>query len=153
MADIGYIALVLGLIVCIFSAAASILGKRSNHPKLASSARNGIFVAFGLVTLAAIVLIYALQTHDFRIEYVASYTSSDMSWPYLFSAFWAGNAGSLLLWGWFLSFFAVIMVLWKREPTKELIPYASSVLMSTRTVAVAISSGARACSVTPSVSV
>ena len=131
MADIGYIALVLGLIICVCSAAASIWGKRRNHPKLTSSAKNGIFVAFGLVTLSAIVLIYALQTHDFRIEYVASYTSRDMSWPYLFSAFWAGNAGSLLLWGWFLSFFAVVMVLWKREPTKELIPYASSVVMFT----------------------
>ena len=131
MADIGYIALVLGLIICVCSAAASIWGKRRNHPKLTSSAKNGIFVAFGLVTLSAIVLIYALQTHDFRIEYVASYTSRDMSWPYLFSAFWAGNAGSLLLWGWLLSFFAVVMVLWKREPTKELIPYASSVVMLT----------------------
>ena len=131
MADIGYIALVLGFIVCMCSAAASIWGKRRNHPKLTSSAQTGIFVAFGLVTLSAIVLIHALITHDFRIEYVASYTSRDMSWPYLFSAFWAGNAGSLLLWGWFLSFFAVVMVLWKREPTKELIPYASSVVMLT----------------------
>ena len=73
MADIGYIALVLGLIVCICSAVASIWGKRRNHPKLTSRAQNGVFVAFGLVTLAAIVLIYALQTHDFRIEYVARF--------------------------------------------------------------------------------
>ena len=131
MADIGYIALVLGFLVCICSAAASFWGQMRNHTKLAASAQKGIFVAFGLVTLSTIVLIYALITHDFQVEYVASYTSRDMSWPYLFSAFWAGNAGSLLLWGWLLSLFAVVMVLWKREPTKELVPYASSVVMLT----------------------
>jgi len=131
VADIGYIALVLGFLVCICSAAASFWGQTRNRTKLAASAQKGIFVAFGLVTLSTIALIYALMTHDFQVEYVASYTSRDMSWPYLFSAFWAGNAGSLLLWGWLLSLFAVVMVLWKREPTKELVPYASSVVMLT----------------------
>lgn len=131
MADVGYIALVLGFIVCIFSAATSFWGHIRNHPKLAASAHKSIFAAFGLITLSTIALIYVLMTHDFQVEYVTSYTSRDMSWPYLLSAFWAGNAGSLLLWGWLVSLFAVVIVLWKREPTKELVPHASSVLMLT----------------------
>lgn len=131
MADIGYIALVLGFVVCICSAAVSFWGQMRKHPRLTAGAQIGVFAAFGLVTLSAIVLIYALMTHDFQLEYVASYTSRDMSWPYLFSAFWAGNAGSLLLWAWLLTFFAVVMVLWQRRSTKELLPYASSVVMLT----------------------
>ena len=131
MADIGYIALVLGFVVCICSAVASFWGQMRKKSKLTDGAQIGVFAVFGLVTLSAIVLIYALMTHDFQLEYVASYTSRDMSWPYLFSAFWAGNAGSLLLWGWLLTFFAVVMVLWRRKTTKELLPYASSVMMLT----------------------
>ncbi len=131
MADIGYIALALGFFVCICSTIALFWGQMRKDSKLTASAQIGVFVVFGLVTLSAIVLIYALITHDFQLEYVASYTSRDMSWPYLFSAFWAGNAGSLLLWGWLLTFFAVAMVLWRRKTTKELLPYASSVVMLT----------------------
>ncbi|OGN91185.1 MAG: hypothetical protein A2Z70_00700 [Chloroflexi bacterium RBG_13_48_17] len=131
MADIGYIALVLGFFVCICSAVASFWGQMRKHSKLTTGAQIGAFAVFGLVTLSAIVLIHALMTHDFQLEYVASYTSRDMSWPYLFSAFWAGNAGSLLLWGWLLTFLAMVMLLWKRKTTKELLPYASSVVMLT----------------------
>lgn len=131
MADIGYIALVLGFFVCICTAIASFGGQLRKNSKLTASAQIGVFAVFGLVSLSAIALIYALMTHDFQLEYVASYTSRDMSWPYLFSAFWAGNAGSLLLWGWLITFFAVVMVLWRRKSTEELLPYASSVVMLT----------------------
>ena len=131
VADIGYIALVLGLFVSIYTAIASFVSQRRHYQKLAASARNGIYVTFGLVSLAVAALLYALVTHDFRVEYVASYTSRDMSLPYLFSALWAGNSGSLLLWGWLVSLFSVAVVVWKRVSTKELIPYASSVVMVT----------------------
>ena len=131
MADIGYIALVLGFFVCIGTAIASFWGQARKNSNLAATAQIGVFAVFGLVSLSSIVLIYALMTHDFQLEYVASYTSRDMSWPYLFSAFWAGNAGSLLLWGWLVTLFAVVMVLWRRKSTKELLPYASSVAMLT----------------------
>jgi cytochrome c-type biogenesis protein CcmF len=129
VADIGYIALVLSFFICICTAAILFWGQMRKNSKLTATAQIGVFAVFGLVSLSAIILIYALMTHDFQLEYVASYTSRDMSWPYLLSAFWAGNAGSLLLWGWLVTFFAVVMVLWRRKSTKELLHYASSVAM------------------------
>ena len=132
MADIGYIALFLALIVSIYAAIAFIFGARRKHPALIQSARNSLLAVCGLVSISVAILIYALVTHDFQIEYVASYTSRDLSLTYLLSALWAGNDGSLLFWAWLISLCAVVVVLQKRDIGKELMPYASSIIMVTQ---------------------
>ena len=129
MADIGYITLFLALVASVYSVVAYIFGTKGNHSNLINSARNGLLAVCGLVSLSVLILLYALLTHNFQIEYVASYTNRDLPTAYLISALWAGNSGSLLFWGWLLSIFASIMVLQKRTVAKELVPYASSVIM------------------------
>ncbi len=131
MADIGYIALLLSLVASIYSAIAFVFGVRGRHPQLIASAKNSLLAVGGLISLSVAILLYALITHDFQIEYVASYTSRDLSLPYLLSALWAGNAGSLLFWAWLLSIFAAVVVLQKRDIGKELVPYASAITMLT----------------------
>jgi cytochrome c-type biogenesis protein CcmF len=54
------------------------------------------FVAF--VTLASILLMFAILKHEFIYSYVASYSSRDLPLQYLISSFWAGQEGSFLLW-------------------------------------------------------
>ncbi len=132
MADVGYIALFLALLASIYSAIAFIFGMRGKRPALINSARNGLLAACGLVSVSVATLLYALLTHNFRIEYVASYTSRDLSPAYLISALWAGNDGSLLFWAWLLSVFAVVAILQRRVVGKELVPYAGSVIMLTQ---------------------
>lgn len=131
MADIGYIALILALVASIYSAIAFVFGTRRGDARLVASAKNSLLAVCGLVSVSVAILVYALVTHDFQIEYVASYTSSDLSLPYLLSALWAGNSGSLLFWAWLLSIFAVVVVLQKRDIGKELVPYASAIIMGT----------------------
>ncbi len=132
MADVGYIALLLALVTAIYSALAMVFGARGKHQALIESGRNGILAACGLVSVSVAALLYALVTHDFSIAYVASYTSSDLSLPYLLSALWGGNDGSLLFWGWLLSLFAAVVVLQRRDVGKALLPYASSIIMITQ---------------------
>src|SRR5262245_20590217 len=52
----------------------------------------------GAVVLASLLLLHLLLSHDFRVSYVASYSSRDLPLRYLFSTFWAGQEGSFLLW-------------------------------------------------------
>ena len=132
MADVGYITLFLALVASIYSAIGYVFGERGRHLALTGSARNGLLAVFGLVSISVAALLYALVTHDFQIEYVAFHTSRDLSLPYLISALWAGNDGSLLFWGWLLSLFAAVVVLQKRVVGKELLPYAGSVIMATQ---------------------
>lgn len=132
MADIGYISLLLALGAAIYSVFVYILGIRKKHPALLQSARNGLIAVCGLLSVSVTVMLIAILTHNFQIEYVASYTSRDMSLSYLLSALWAGNDGSLLFWAWLLSVFAVIVVLQKRDVGKELVPCAATVIMITQ---------------------
>ena len=131
MADIGYITLLLALGAAIYTVFVYILGIRKKHPALLQSARNGLIAVCGLLSVSVMVMLIAILTHNFQIEYVASYTSRDMSLSYLLSALWAGNDGSLLFWAWLLSVFAVIVVLQKRDVGKELVPWAAAVIMIT----------------------
>ena len=111
MADIGYITLFLALVASVYSAIAFILGRRGRHPVLITSARNSLIAAFGLLSVSVAVLLYSLVSHNFQIEYVANYTSSDLSLAYLISALWAGNDGSLFFWSWLLSLSALVVSL------------------------------------------
>ena len=51
-----------------------------------------------LVAVASAVLMRALVARDFSFQYVASYTDTFLPMFYAVTAFWAGQAGSFLLW-------------------------------------------------------
>ena len=52
------------------------------------------------ISLSMAFLLYHLFTRDFRLSYVAAYSSRDLSPLYTLSALWAGQEGSFLLWTW-----------------------------------------------------
>ncbi|MFC1988352.1 heme lyase CcmF/NrfE family subunit [Chloroflexota bacterium] len=133
MADIGYIALFLALLASVYSVFAFSFGATGGRRQaLIDSARNGLLVATGLISISTLILIVAFLTHNFQLEYVASYSASDTPLAYLISGLWAGNEGSLLLWAWLLSLFAAIVVLQKRNVGNDLLPYASAIIMATQ---------------------
>ncbi len=125
MADLGYFSLALALVVALFSLLAALLGARG-RPELVAAARNGTFALLGLTSLASAVLAYAFLSHDFSLEYVASYSARGMSTVYTLAAFWAGNEGSLLFWSWVLALMAAI-VLWQK-PRRDFLPYILAVV-------------------------
>lgn len=129
MVEIGRIALMVAIALGGYAAIVSVIGARRGQTELLTSARRGVVVVCGLVTIAAIALFYAILSHDFQLSYVYQYSSRDMSLPYLISSFWAGNDGSLLLWAWVLSIFGAIVVFQTRRQNKDLAPYVLSVVM------------------------
>jgi len=130
MAEIGYIALVLAFVACLYSIAAYIFGSRSSRPRVLDSAKRSVLAAAALFTVSAVTLIIALINHNFEIFSVWHYTSTDLGLPYLISALWAGNAGSLLFWGWIISLSAAVVVIRKRKQGRELVPYALTIIMA-----------------------
>jgi len=52
------------------------------------------------LTLSSAILLHALYWNDFSLVYVASYTDKMLPLFYRLTAFWAGQAGSLLFWAW-----------------------------------------------------
>ena len=129
MAEAGYITLFLAFMTATYTVVAGIFGLRRDHRRLLNSARGSVIIVCGLVSIAIAILLYALLTHNYQIEYVHSYTGSDLPLPYLISALWAGNAGSLLFWCWLLSLSAAIVALGKSKLVKELLSPTLAVLM------------------------
>ncbi|MDP2920613.1 MAG: heme lyase CcmF/NrfE family subunit [Dehalococcoidia bacterium] len=132
MPDAGYIAIAIALAASVYSIFAYILGTKQKQDNLLLSARNSVIAVCGLLSAAVSILLLALVTRDFRLEYVASYTDASLSLFYTLSAVWAGGSGSLLFWAWVLSIFAVVLVVQKRDIGKELVPVAAAVTMATQ---------------------
>jgi len=61
-------------------------------------ARFGYALMSATTVVAAAELLHLLLTHQFQAAYVFNYTSRDLPFFYLFSAFWAGQEGTFLLW-------------------------------------------------------
>ncbi len=130
MTEIGYYSVLTAFFLSGYSALIAFFGIRGRQGNLVASAENAAYAVFGFLTIASFVLIYALVTRDFQIEYVARYTSNGLPMTYTIAAFYAGQKGSLLLWGWLLSIFAAIVTFQNRKKNRELLPYVLTVLMT-----------------------
>jgi len=87
-------------------------------------------VAVLAVTAATAILGQALVLKDFRFAYVAQYSSRFLPWHYALSAFWVGQAGSLLLWAWLLAVLAMGYRFWPSRQPSPLREPAFGVLMA-----------------------
>src|SRR5512140_311731 len=103
LADVGNVALILGLVLATYTIGAALFGVYKKRPEFIASAKNGIYVLAGLTTLAVGILEYALITGEFRLEYVADHVNLAQPLLYTISALWGGQEGSLLFWVWILS--------------------------------------------------
>lgn len=131
VSEIGYVALLLALPVAAFSAIAALIGRQV--PALLVSAYRGVLVVAGLATVAAFALWASLLGRDFGVRYVAETSSMTMDTAALLSAFWGGQSGSLLLWGWFQALITAF-VLWRsRKQYPELMPVVMAVLLGVQT--------------------
>jgi cytochrome c-type biogenesis protein CcmF len=131
MTDLGYIALILGLLIAIYGILVSVIGALRNMPALIASGRNAIYVVGGLVALAAGLLWYALLTDQFQLEYVVTHTERNLPLLYKFSALWGGQAGSLTFWLLILCGYAAAATWFFRNQQPSMKPYVHAVLLLT----------------------
>ncbi len=122
--------LLFSFILAGYSAWAAFMGGRWHRQAMIVSAERGAVTVFAMTSLLMALLVYAFVTHDFSLEYVASYSSRSLPLFYTISATWAGQAGSLLFWVWLLSFFTALVVWQNQHQNRELIPYALGTLLT-----------------------
>jgi cytochrome c-type biogenesis protein CcmF len=108
MTVVGQFCLLLAMISSGFAAFAAILGARGEIRNLALGAQAAAWIAFAAITTIVVILAHALVTKDFRFEYVTEYSDPLLPWHYSLSALWVGQAGSLLVWAWFVAALAMV---------------------------------------------
>ncbi|MFN8643116.1 MAG: heme lyase CcmF/NrfE family subunit [Candidatus Binatia bacterium] len=131
--ELGPLALHLGLVLAIYAVVASLLGVRWRRRDVVASGEHAAFAVWGCVVVAAATLLHALASRDFRLEYVAAYSSSTLPLYYTVAALWGGQKGSLLFWLLILTSITAIVELQNRHRNRELMPYVTAVLMSVAT--------------------
>jgi cytochrome c-type biogenesis protein CcmF len=125
---VGELSLWVALLMAAWAGVTSFAGGALGREDLVTSGRRGLYATTAMVVLASIGLWTALLTHDFSLKYVASNTSANMPKVYVFSAFWGGQAGSLLFWCLILVCFSAAAVYSARTKARELAPWACGTL-------------------------
>ena len=128
MAEIGHIALIIALIVAVYSTVAALIGARRGAGKLIPSIRYSMLTVTGLYTVALALILYSLATKDFSLKIVSEHTTLDLSSLYAMTALYADKAGSIFFWGWLVSLLSALLALQNWNTQKRVKPYALAVL-------------------------
>ncbi|MGA3238806.1 MAG: heme lyase CcmF/NrfE family subunit [Bryobacteraceae bacterium] len=133
MENVGSLAILMAFCVAVYAAVASAVGRLRNKPFLIVSGERAVFAVWALITLAAGILVSRLMTSDFRFAYVAEHSNRAMPLLYKFASWWGGQEGSLLLWSWLLSTYAVVVVVTNRRKHRDIMPYVVAVMATVQT--------------------
>ncbi len=128
MIVVGELSLWIALLMAIWCATVSFAGGAGRRADLIRSGERAAYSAFAFTGLAALGLWTALLSRDFSLEYVASHISANMPNAYVITAFWSGQAGSMLFWALILSLYGAIAVFVNRSSNRELMPYVTGTI-------------------------
>jgi cytochrome c-type biogenesis protein CcmF len=128
MALLGRGCLLLALALALYSAGAGAYGARARDRRIVASAERALVACFAAVAVASATLWYAFLTQDFSFKIVAETSNRALSVPYRFSAFWASQAGSLLLWLLVLTGYGALVVRSNRGRNRALAPWVTAIL-------------------------
>ena len=125
MVLVGELSLWIALLMGVWAVTLSFAGGYLKREDLIVSGERGLYATTGFVVLAAIGLWTALLTSDFSLRYVASFTSANLPIVYKFSAFWGGQAGSMLFWCLVLAGYAAAATFTNRSKNRALMPWVT----------------------------
>ncbi|NJN80581.1 MAG: cytochrome c biogenesis protein CcsA, partial [Anaerolineales bacterium] len=131
--EFGYGVLFVSFVVTIYSGIAAVLGVTKKSAGWVESARRAQLLTFPLISISALVLIYLLVNNRFEVTFVYEVTSLSMPTYLKITAWWGGQAGSLLFWSWLLAVFTSLVTLRKWDRDIEFLPWV--ILVSSITLA------------------
>ncbi len=135
MENVGSFALLLALALAAYSLGGSAIGAWTKRPILIKSSQRATIAVWALITIGIASLFYLLMTDQFRMSYVAAHSNRDLPLFYKATSLWSGQEGSLLLWSWILSTYAMLVVVLHRHPSpgvKPLMPWVNAVMMGSQ---------------------
>ena len=133
MENVGSLAILLAFCVAVYAVLASAVGKLRNKPFLVVSGERAVFAVWALVTLASGILVSRLLASDFRFAYVAEHSNRAMPLLYKYASWWGGQEGSLLLWSWLLSTYALVVVITNRRKHRDIMPWVVAIIGTVQT--------------------
>jgi len=131
IAELGFGALIVALVTALYGIVAAVLGARRHAEVWLESARRAMLLTWPLITLSAVCLISLLVGGHYEVQYVYNVTSNFMPLYLKITAWWGGQAGSLLFWSWLMAAFASAVTLRKWSRDREFLPWVIVVTLVT----------------------
>ena len=128
MADLGVMALLLGMALSTYSVVGSVVGVKTGMPALVVSARRALYMTMITAFVASGALIAAFVQNEFAIKYVAEHSNSVMDRAFVWVAFYSGNAGSLLYIVLALSIMSALAIWFAPRRMERSMPWTIAVL-------------------------
>lgn len=127
LAEIGYGALFISLVVAVYGIIAAIYGEKNRQRSWILSARQAMRLVFPLLTISIGSLVYLILTDHFEVVFVASVSSINMPTYLKVTAVWGGQSGSLLFWSWLLAGFGFLLTFKKWDRDQDLMPWVFAI--------------------------
>jgi cytochrome c-type biogenesis protein CcmF len=96
--ELGQVALLLALLVCVLQAALPLAGAHRGIDAWMAVARPAAYAQLALNAIAYAILTWGFVSQDFSQRYVAENSNSLLPMVYRYTAVWGAHEGSLLLW-------------------------------------------------------
>ena len=128
IAERGNYALALALALSVFLAVLPLIGAEKANVKLMALARPLTWSMFLALSLSFGALFYLFAVNDFSVQYVVNNSNSLLPLQYRLSAVWGSHEGSLLLWIWLLSLWAIGVATFTRKMPEEAVARVLSVM-------------------------
>jgi cytochrome c-type biogenesis protein CcmF len=128
MASLGSVLLALAFLAAVSAVVLALLG-RNGDERWVEISRRVVYTFCALLTACVVIIEIAFADNDFSFKIVQEHSSVETPSFYKLAAMWSSQEGSLLLWAWVLSI-ASSLALWAtRRKLREIVPYATAVLM------------------------
>lgn len=128
--ELGYAATVVALVLATYGAIAAAAGGATGRLAWVRSAQRAALGTFVLVTACLLLLEYAFVFFDFSVRYVANTTNRGTPLFYRIGGLWGALEGSIVLWGWMLGLYTLLVILWYRRRHAEGYPWVLAILLS-----------------------
>ena len=126
--SLGSAALALAFLTAVFAVVAALIGRHGDRRWIDTS-RRAVYALCALLTLCVVVIEVAFASDDFSFNIVQQHSSIETPTFYKLAAMWSSQEGSLLLWAWVLSIASSLALFATRDKLRELVPYATAVMM------------------------
>jgi cytochrome c-type biogenesis protein CcmF len=127
MASLGSVLLGLAFLAAVSAGVLAILGRRDERKVVLS--RRIVYAFFFLLTACVAIIEIEFVSDNFSFKIVQEHSSLETPTFYKVAAMWSSQEGSLLLWAWVLSIFSSAALFFTRNKLRELVPWATGVMM------------------------
>ncbi|HEY1854515.1 MAG TPA: cytochrome c-type biogenesis CcmF C-terminal domain-containing protein [Solirubrobacterales bacterium] len=127
MASLGSVLLALAFAAAVTAGLLALLGRRDERKVVLS--RRIVYGFFFLLTACVAIIEIEFLSDNFSFKIVQEHSSLETPTFYKVAAMWSSQEGSLLLWAWVLSIFSSAALFFTRNKLRQLVPWATGVLM------------------------